>query len=203
MEYRVAVRRVLGCAVVLLLAFTACNGGDDDTASPTTTAPSTTTTGPADPYAIPDTIDVAYVQRVIDKLDQVDGEATRIIVREGELVPAAADYLKAVYRGPELDAQLQLWLDDIGDGLDSYRRPPGDVTSAVERILHAAANCIAVATVRDFSATTANAMPPRRTVLTLEPHASNQDPLRLNTTPWMVTKAVVDDEDNAHGCSGE
>lgn len=186
MEYRVAVRRVLGCAVVLLLAFTACNGGDDDTASPTTTAPSTTTTGPADPYAIPDTIDVAYVQRVIDKLYEIDGDAARVIVREGELVPLAAERLAAVYSPAELDIQLRLWNDALRAGLQGFRDPPGNRGVVVQRLMRVSEQCVSFAATDDFGAVVENPPPPSTNFFALEPKTAARDEGGLNPTPWMV-----------------
>lgn len=191
MEYRVAVRRVLGCAVVLLLAFTACNGGDDDTASPTTTAPSTTTTGPADPYAIPDTIDVAYVQRVIDKLYEIEAEAVRLIVAERELVPAAAERLAAVFLQDELNAQLRNWGDLIPSGLDDFRSDPGVVRTTINEVPNASTTCIFVDLTENFDDVAASPAPPGQTYLVLRPKAPAQDPASRNPTPWMIGMDVV------------
>src|SRR5581483_2350776 len=55
------------------------------------TAPTTTT--PADPYAIPATIDAAYLNRVFLALEHIDGDATRLIVANKKLVPEAARHL--------------------------------------------------------------------------------------------------------------
>ncbi|MBI2708842.1 MAG: hypothetical protein HYX34_04015 [Actinobacteria bacterium] len=70
-------------AAVLVLAVGACGSNDPEPRSDptTTTSPSTTTsessstttttTAPADPWAIPDEIDVAYVQRIVTKLQDI------------------------------------------------------------------------------------------------------------------------------------
>jgi hypothetical protein len=51
--------------------------GTTTTTRPTTTS-TTTTTEPEDPWAVPDQIDEAYVQRVLTELYRLDGEARRI-----------------------------------------------------------------------------------------------------------------------------
>ena len=67
------VRRVLRRVVALALLLTACSSGHRVPTAQVRPAPPTT----ADPYAVPAVIDIAYVNRVLAALDQVDGDATR------------------------------------------------------------------------------------------------------------------------------
>jgi len=86
--------------VALLLG--ACSGsgaGSDGAASalpsatssrPAATAPAaapgpTTTTAPADPYAVPEVIDAAYVNRVLAALYAIDGDTTREVLATGRV----------------------------------------------------------------------------------------------------------------------
>jgi hypothetical protein len=65
-------RRNLAATLVLVLAAACSQSGDER--GPTATVPSAPiTTQPADPYAVPDVIDAAYVNRVLAGLDAVMG----------------------------------------------------------------------------------------------------------------------------------
>ena len=64
------------------------------TASPTsaseTPSPTPTSTGAADPFAVPDDIDVAYVTDVLEELEVVLAEAMTAFVQEQSLSAARA-----------------------------------------------------------------------------------------------------------------
>ena len=94
MVRRTAIQAVL--AALALTAPVACSSGSDK-AGPTATvatepAPTTTT----DPYAVPATIDVAYVNKVLAGLDAAVGDVTLLVVRTRTLTQEAYDRLKAI-----------------------------------------------------------------------------------------------------------
>jgi len=188
MEYVPLVRRGLGCLVALTLVFGACNRDTDEPSPPRATSTSTTTTAPADPYAIPDTIDVAYVQRVIDKLYEIEAEAAAEIVANKELVPSAAEKLRSIYAVDELNAQLRAWGDIVsGDELNSFKNPPGPVEVSVVRIGTATATCVRVETLEDATPTAVSPQTPYSNFLRLIRAAPGQNP-----TPWVIAEESLE-----------
>src|SRR5581483_6015068 len=107
---------------------------------PTVPATAPTTSTPADPYAIPATIDTAYVDRVLKALDHVDGDAARIIVASRQVARDASDRLAAIYSGDELVAQTNAWLDLL-DRLNDVKNPPGDRVTTTKRLIAAHPTC--------------------------------------------------------------
>ena len=94
--------------LVGVLAVVGCSDSGDDAIAParrprcaTSRATTTTTVVPVD--QVPAVIDVAYVQRVIDALDHVMGDAVRALV--AAKVPDREFYerLRAVYLDPEFE----------------------------------------------------------------------------------------------------
>ncbi len=82
---------LVGMVVALLLLSAAC-GGKDEPLGPIGSVPQATTT--TNPYAVPEVIDEAYVNRVLAGLDQAYGDLTRLIVSTENIVPEAIDRLK-------------------------------------------------------------------------------------------------------------
>src|SRR4030081_1283613 len=111
MELRFWVSTTLLCA---LIATAACSSSKPKAGnSVPTTAGSTTTT---DPYAVPATVDVAYVQRVMDAIDPLLGKAAQALVRERSITGDWAKYARAGFTDSGLDsakhgAQLELGLN--------------------------------------------------------------------------------------------
>ena len=208
MTYRLRLmRRGLGLVVVLaMLVGAACKGSDETANRPRatvpTTGPPTTTTAPADPFAIPATIDEAYVERVLAELDRIDGDATRAIIANGDFVREATDALAAVYHEDELNAQLDLWNDEIRAGLTGYRRPPGNVHTEVTTLLASTRECVFAEVTRDYAETAEIAAPPRRSFVALRP---GSDPKGLNRTPWKIslTSVPADGSTPPNPCAGQ
>ena len=101
---------LLLCAAGATLA--AC-GGAASASGPQATVPPTTAGSPTS-YAIPPQITQAYVQRVINALDVVDGDATRLIVENRSLVPPAVYRLKAIDSDPWFTQVADTWADQLG-----------------------------------------------------------------------------------------
>jgi hypothetical protein len=173
--------------VLLLVLLAACSKGGGGATAPTTvrTLPSTTTT--TAPFAIPAVIDEAYVERVLNALNKIEGDAARVIVREQAVVPEAAAILRAVYLRAELNDQLRLWNDAIEKGLDALRDPPGDRRTAVHRVLSARPECIFVEVRDDYSAVLDAPQPPAPNFFALAPRSAEQDAAARNPTPWMIS----------------
>lgn len=173
--------------LIALAAAGGCGGNDTPPAPAGATVPrSAPTTAPADPYSVPATIDAAYLNRVFEALDAVDGDATRLIVRTKSLPPAAAERLIAIYSDDELKIQTGRWLDVIEAGMTGYRPDPGNLKTSVVRILSSTPRCVFVVVKRDHSAIAVNPQPVRETFVFLGPLDPVRNKKQLNPTPWMI-----------------
>lgn len=188
---RAALRWVLP-AVVALAATGGCRGGNDVPSAATVPEVGPTTTMPADEWAVPEVIDAAYVERVLAELDRIDGEAARIIVAEGELVPAAVDRMRAIYGTAELNFQFELWGEYIADDFEGFRRPPGDRKRSVRALEASEDDCIAVVAMQDNAAIAAATVPVVEVALELRPAERAHDPHGLNPTGWSVSNESSD-----------
>lgn len=188
---------VRAVAVVLVagLAVAACDASDGSPAEPTVpTAPSTSpTTAPIDVSVIPPVIDEPYLTAVLAALDEVDGEATRMIVAAKNLTPAAADYLNAIYSDDEFTRQADVWYLSIADDLElkGIRSPPGNRKTKVDRIIAASPKCVWLAVKRDYSAVNVDPGPDDTEYVALQPLDRSNDLRQVNRTAWMITDDVL------------
>ena len=185
-------RRALLLTALAAAALAACSGGDDDeTADPTVpTAVSTVppTTGQADVATIPEVIDEPYLNRVLAALDEVDGQATRIIVARKDFVPEAGELLASIYRGEEFEEQAETWLDilDRDPALAGIRPNPGNRKSTVDRLVSSSRACVWMAVKRDYADTAATPPPPRTEYVALRPKEASDDVRKRNPTAWVI-----------------
>jgi len=209
MKYVRRVRVRLGAVVVVAaLVSTACWGGAGRTDPPgptvPTEAPATSTTAVPDVATVPAVIDEAYLNEVLRVLNRVDGDATRLIVANRELVPPAAARLRSIYLGEELNNQLRLWNEQIPDGFDEFLSPPGDRNMRVIEISSAGPACTFFVVETDFSAVVKRPPPPSKDFVALRPKDPGQDVDGYNRTAWAIAfEAVsVDGKDPADPCAG-
>ncbi len=184
--------RVPALLVAVGLGLAACSGSGDSSADPTvpTAASTSSTTARAiDVSIIPEQIDEAYLNAVLAALDEVDGQATRIIVATKRFPPEAADLLNSIYSDEEFDRQAELWFASIGHDpeLKGIRPDADRRKTAVERIIEASPQCIWLAIRRDYSAVNFDPGPDETEYLALEPLDRSNDPTQTNKTPWMIT----------------
>ena len=106
------------------LVLTGCSGGGDDSTEATVPRATTTT----DPYAVPATIDIAYLNRVFVALEKINGDATRLIVAAKRITPEAATLLHAILTDEEFKIQAEIWNDDIDKGLRASSPIPETVS---------------------------------------------------------------------------
>ena len=180
-------------AVALVLAATlvgGCRGGGDEAPDDATpdAATSTSTTAPiaGDPaFAVPATIDEAYVGRVLAALDAVQGDVARRIVEAGALSQADVIPLRAVFLDPELRAQTE-GFSALVENLDRIRKPPGDNRTTVVRLLTARPDCIYAETTVDVSETVLDPPPPFTSYVALRPGRPGDDPQERNPTPYAI-----------------
>jgi hypothetical protein len=193
----VTIRRGVAAVVAagVLVVGGACSGRDgDDGDSSSVTVPedtaveasTTTTAGSVDAaFAVPATIDDAYVNRVLAELDRVQGDVFRRIVANGSFAQADLVPLRAVFNDPELTGQAQGFATLVGS-IDRARKPPGDNKTTVVRLLTARPDCIYAETTVDVSATVLDPPPPRTQWVALRPSQPDTDPQGLNPTPFSI-----------------
>ena len=147
------------------------------------TAPAQTTT--TNPYAIPVVIDAAYVGRVLDGLDALKGDVTRLVVTSKTIPREAFDRLQAMYTSDDLlNRELSSYSKDLADGLSGYRSNPGNKRSTVREMITITAQCLYVRVDRDYSAVGINGTTGRAEWIALRPLDRSRDPNNYNPTGW-------------------
>ena len=186
-------------AIALLVP--ACRGGDKSEAGPTATvprAPATTTT--TNPYAVPEVIDKAYVERVLAGLDGVVGDIVRLVIATRGIPQDAVDRVKAVYLDREgQNLELASLSHSFREGFRGFRENPGNKRSTVKNLIVATPTCVFVQVERDYSQVgiQQNSKPSTEWIV-LKPLDPNQDPQAYNPTPWAFATEGV--EPPAHPC---
>lgn len=134
--------------VVLLGGCRSASGGGPTTtifASPSTssTAVQPTTTS-ATSFEMPAVIDLAYVQRVLETIYHLEGEATRHVY--AKKVPDAEmnERLEAILGGPRLAEAKQVLGRNAAEGFVRFANPPGDAEVRAVEIIQATASCMVV-----------------------------------------------------------
>ena len=191
MKYVRRVRVRLGAVVVVAaLVSTACWGGAGRTDPPgptvPTEAPATSTTAVPDVATVPAVIDEAYLNEVLRVLNRVDGDAMRLIVQEEDLVPPAVERLAAIYLEEELNSQLRRWTRQVREGLDTFKKPPGDKVNSVVRIISNRPDCIYMETSEDYRVVSTAATAPFTMFVALQLKVT-EDEHGFNTTAWMIS----------------
>src|SRR5215210_7615219 len=118
----------------------ACSGDGEEAPAATVPRPTTTTTTPLS--EVPARIDVAYVQRVMNELDRVLGDALRVLVAKKGPSQEFVDLLRAVYDEPEYSRADASFRSEAASGFETFRDPPGSPTTRVERIIKASSECV-------------------------------------------------------------
>ncbi|MDP9404395.1 MAG: hypothetical protein M3P85_13955 [Actinomycetota bacterium] len=188
--------------VGLALAAGACRGSTkaDNVADPTvptevTLPASTTTTEPADPFAVPATIDAAYVNRVLVELEKVYGDVVRKIRATRLYERSDAASLLAIFNQPLFERQATSFGDIPGQDADLFRQPIGNRRITVERLVKARPDCIFATVTFDFSGVLLKPPPPKRKYITLKPTQTGADPGNINPTPWSYARETDREED--------
>lgn len=175
--------RLARLTLVAALLLGACNGGDgddDDTLPP----PVSTTVD----YSVPEVIDVAYVEKVMEALDHVYGDAIRILAREREITKDFLEHLAAIYTPSEFELVQDVWVKDVASGLEGLLPTPGDPVTTVVRMVRADSDCIVSAVTRSFAATREQTDPPsQQRFIALIPKPDTQPNDSLNPTPLVLS----------------
>lgn len=174
--------------VVAFVASAACTRAGGNTPDPTVpTAPSTaatTTTAVPDIATIPAVIDEAYLNRVLAALDEVETQATRLIVATKQLPPEATALLNSVYSDEELAAQTYGWARVLADDpeLKSFQGKDAARHSTVKELVSASPKCVFLVATQVEAG-----VDPQTNYLSLEPLDRSNDPGHHNPTAWMIT----------------
>jgi len=146
-------RAVAVGATVCFLAACSADGGATlgvPSATVATAPPQTTTTNP---YAIPEVIDAAYVNRVLAGLDAATSEVIRLVVTTRSIPPESIERLQAIYSEPALfQLRLDLFQDDLRRQLGGYKPNPGANATTVIELLSTTTTCVFAKVSRDASA---------------------------------------------------
>lgn len=136
-------------------------------------------------FLYPATVDVAYVQRVLDALAAIEVEGARAVARDRHLGLALDRALAAVYSGPELARVLRAWEGQAVAGFPDLADAPTPVRTRVTEVLRADPTCVIVAAERDFSGFTRAGDALQANHLGLVPRTATP-PEQENTTPWLI-----------------
>lgn len=178
--------------MMALLALAGCSESKDLASEPTVptaaTTNATTATTP-DVSVVPANIDEPYLNAVLAALDEVDGEATRMIYESKRLTPEAVDVLNAIYSDEQLQLETDGWFASLADDLElrGIRPNPGKRKTVVDRVIAASPTCVWLAVQRDYSSRNFASTPARIEYLALRPIDPSNDPRGMNPTPWMIT----------------
>ena len=178
-------------AVLLLLTLAACRdsgGKEPETTVPTAPATSATTATTALSFEVPPTIDMAYVQKVMNALDHVEGDIARHVAAKRALDEEFGRYMVALYGGDSLSLQQQLWESIASKSFERLRPQPGDPKTTVVRLVAIRPDCLLMRADRDYDAAFAIAGspgPPR--YVGLVPLAPDRNLDGRNPTPWLIT----------------
>ncbi len=163
-------------------ALAAC-GGKSEPLGPTATVPIGTTT--TNPYAVPQVIDEAYVNRVLAGLDHAAGEMLRLVVSTKTIPPEALERLRALYIGSPRQNQLSLFSADAADGFANYRPSPSDHETVISRLIVASPDCIFAEVLRDYSGASLTASEPTTLWVVLVPSDKYVVRSVYNSTNWV------------------
>ncbi len=193
-------RRLAVFVFALALLATGCNGSDEETAKTTTTAaPSTTATTAVDVTTIPATIDMVYVQRVFDVLDQVAGEVVKEFVVKRQLTPDMVARLSTVYKPNELDRQVRALNEQVRGDYSVFKNPPGIRRTLVQRLITVRRDCVSVEATFDNSGVLINPPPRSPTYLSLQAANTTVGPSDLNPTPFSILDEDAEPRDSCAG----
>jgi hypothetical protein len=182
---RESMKRIVAL-VILAFGLTACSSQSRHTAARLDSAsPTSVTSTTIDPTVVPAVITIDYLNAVLAQLNAVQGDAVRTMVNTDQIPSAVTDRLRAIYNDPLFSRQLRVVSEEMVAGFSNVKKPPGDRTMLVKRVMSVSATCLWIETHTDFSAVT---ITPRDTAaseyLGLRIKQAGIDPSRINPTPW-------------------
>lgn len=199
-------RLALAALALLSMLTTACEAPEPDT--PTATiATNTDRTSPPPPspspdpspspspedFTIPEVIDEAYVQRVLQTLYSLESEAVRQMVTAGQVTEEAEGVLRAINRPSRIEQQLAGYRELAEQGFPGVLDDPGDQRITISAVLSADSECIFAAGERDFSEVAESPEFDATDVafFQLLPRDATSDVHAVNPTPWMLAGGEI------------
>ena len=178
--------------LVGVLAVVGCSDhGRDTTRAPTATVrkeAATTPTSVVPVDQVPAVIDVAYVQRVIDALDHVEGDAVRALVSAREPNLAFYERIRAIYLDPQFDRVQTSYGRSAAQEMIELRDHPEDPVTRIDQNIKVTGDCVFAAVTRDFGPILK--VPPtdelKKGYIGFGLKKPELDPSRRNPTAWMI-----------------
>jgi hypothetical protein len=166
----------------------ACGGsGNAHTTDPSLPKVSSTTTSTTISYAVPATIDLAYVNKVMKALDHVYGDAIRHLAQVKSMDVEFVKLLDSIYTPEESTAQQEGWsLDQQKHQFTDLAATPGDPTTVATRVIPSPAACLAVAVDRSFGPAFKDPAAPRANRYVVLVRSQSQVS-HVNPTPWRMS----------------
>jgi hypothetical protein len=174
-----------------------CGGGGHHRAGAGATVPPRPTATSVDVATVPATIDTAYVQKVMDALDQVLGDAIRDFAQNKGPTKRFNEVLTALYEGPEYDTVISLYgrlaTQFAVGNTPPVRGSPGNPATRIESIVDSSPKCIVTDVNRSFETVFSAPAPAGSTsgVVQLTRLKPDRDPFHRNPTPWAITAEGV------------
>jgi len=174
---------VLGWALLVLGA--ACSDAGPTTAEGMTSLPTlppqTSTTGPFD---LPEVIDAAYVERVLNGLNEVEGDVLRILMESRSYTEEADGRLRAIYDNDDsFDNAVAAYIEDLQEQFLGIKPGPGNIRIQVLEILSTEDSCVFVEVEKNLSDTALDPITLDNWIA-IVPLEASKDPFGLNPTGW-------------------
>ena len=178
--------------LILCLAAACGRAAGPERATTTTSLPEvsivepTTTTTSASSFEVPAEVDRAYVQRVLETIYHLDGEATRRAYASKSIDLEVVARLRAIFAGSRLAKAKEVLAENAVEGFVRFADPPADAFVRVVELIQVTARCMVVRADLDYR-------PQFKGELSPEPQAVIQlrrfDVLPFNPTGWGVVVA--------------
>lgn len=196
--------RTIALFVSAALLAGACGSGEEPdtptasvpvaTAEPTTTAAATDApTEAADPFAIPDEIDEAYVERVLEELSTTLARAVALTVEEGEVNAKVRRELASSYRAEKALPGIVAAIRNAVRGTkprELFNRNAQGIDMLAVDLVTGSSSCIWVEVRQDLSDLFQQEVDPFKAYYHLQTKRSGEDPQGRNATPWMIVAEV-------------
>ena len=176
--------------LVLAALLAGCDGSGKRPESTLPPPPPSTMTTTIDVAKVPATIDVAYVQAVMNSLDKVTGDAVRVFVAQRGPNKEWYETFRAVFDEPFFSSIERDFGSYAANGLKPLRPSPGNPMTTVKRVVDSSPSCIVAEIDRTYSALYTT--PPGRPegFIQLRLKKQDRDVAARNSTNWAIVSDV-------------
>jgi len=168
------------------MALVGCSSPEEDAPFPIQEMPSVAPTTTTVPYEVPETIDSAYVQRVVERLEEVRAAVLRDNLASRQFTDRDRERFEAIFADPALDFQMHLWRRDAHLPIPNVKENPDPAKYSIDRIVSSSADCIWVKSTIDGKHNRTDDAPATQVldlVLKRYPHDES-----INPTPWVLSQ---------------